>query len=88
MKHSLSALDLNNIILPTIYSNKVQAAIDKDDLGDPVNRLAFIRESVAYFESRLPRPTVEEYSAISKKFCDKYPALRNNQRTMYWVCSI
>ena len=31
-KYILSALDLNNIILPTMYSNKVQAVIDKDDL--------------------------------------------------------
>ncbi len=81
-------LSIKNIILPSAYSRKVQEYIDKDELGKPENRLLFIRESVSYFESRLPRPSPEEYAAISMKFCDKYPALRDGNRTNYWVyCS-
>ncbi len=77
--------DINNIILPSLFSKKVQDAIDNGKLGVPESRLLFVRESVAYFESRLPRPTAQEYATISKKFCDKYPALRNSQHTNYWV---
>ena len=85
MNQSWSKFDINNIILPTIYSKKVQDAIEKDELGNPANRLAFIRESVAYFETRLPWPTSDEYSAISKKFCDHYPVFKNAHHTKYWV---
>ncbi len=47
-------------------SNHVlQKRIEDGKLGVPEN--CFIRESVAYFESRLPCPTTEEYVAISKK---------------------
>ena len=49
--------DIHNIILPSVYSKKVQDAIENGKLGAPENRLLLIRESVAYFESRLPRPT-------------------------------
>lgn len=60
-------------------------AIEEGKLGEHLNRAAFIRESVAYFEAHLPRPTTEEYSAISKAFCDKYPVLRTACQTKYWV---
>ena len=77
--------DINNIILPAVYSKRVQDAINDGKIGKPENRLLFIRESVAYFESSLDRPTAQEYAAISKQFCDHYPVLRNSQHTDYWV---
>ena len=80
--------DINNIVLPSVYSKRVQDAIDNGMLGDKDFRLAFIRESVSYFESRLPNPTPQEYAAISKKFCDKYTILRSSQRTKYWVIPV
>ena len=72
-------------MLPTDFSKKVKDAIDNGDINKSENRLAFIRECVTYFESRLPRPTTEEYSAISKAFCDRYPILRRGNITNYWV---
>ena len=71
-----------------MYSKKVQDALDKGEVATGDTRLAFIRESVAYFEARLPRPTPEEYAAISKKFCDEYPVFRNTRYTNYWVIFI
>ncbi len=41
--------------------------IEDGKLDVPENYLLFFRESVAYFESRLPCPTTEEYVAMSKK---------------------
>ena len=69
------SFDINNIILPSIYSRRIQNAADSDNLKVTEIRNAFVRESVAYFERILPRPTHEQYSAISKAFCDKYPSL-------------
>ena len=81
-----SKFNVNNIVLPTVFSKRVQDAIDKDLLTKPENRLAFIRECVSFFESQLERPTVQEYTAISKKICDVYPAMKNMNHTKYWVC--
>lgn len=63
----LPKFDVNNIVLPTAFSKRVQDAIESNTLAKPENRLAFIRECVSYFESYLERPTNEEYAAISKK---------------------
>ena len=65
---------------------QLQDAIDKNQISMPENRLAFIRECVNYFEGYLACPTPEEYSAISKKICDKYPTLKSSKYTKYWVC--
>ena len=83
----MSKFDITNINLPTNFSKKVQDSIDNNTLGNPENRLSMIRECVNYFEGRgLERPTTEQYAAISRKICDKYPALRNSHHTKYWVC--
>lgn len=79
--------NINNIVLPAVYSKRVQDAIENGTLGIHENRLLFVRESVDYFEIRLPRPTFEQYAAISRKFCDTYPVLRSPHHTNYWVCS-
>lgn len=84
---SLCNFSMTDIILPSVFSKRIQDAIEGGELGKPENRLAFIREAVAYFESQLPCPTAEQYAAISKKFCIKYPALRNAHHTNFWVCA-
>ena len=77
--------DINNIVLPTIYSKKVQHAIENDELNQPPLRLAFVREIVSHFECRLPEPTSDEYTAIAKRLCDKHPNLKDPKKSRYWV---
>ena len=85
MKTELHRFDINNIILPTVFSKRIQDAIDNGTLGLSENRLGFVRECVAFFESILPRPTGEEYAAISRKFCSEYPSLQDKHHRNYWV---
>lgn len=81
-----ATFDINNIILPTKFSKKVQDVLGGGELGKFENRCAFIRECVNYFETWLPRPTPEEYSAISKRICETYPVLKDTNHTKFWVC--
>lgn len=78
-----SNFDILNIVLPSTFSRRVQESIENNTLGEPQNRLAFIRECVSYFESQLKRPTAEEYTAISKKICETYPVMKNPNHTKY-----
>ena len=80
--------DVNNIILPTTFSKRVMHAIALNQLGQQHIRAAFLRECVAYFEKQLPRPTMEQFSQISKKICDEYPVLKDLNRSKYWVSSV
>ena len=84
-------MDLLNILpvaklltLPVYhFQAEVENAIDKNELDTPENRQAFVRECVAYFEGILPRPSTVEYSAISRKICDKYPCLKDRRASKY-----
>lgn len=85
MQELRSDFDITNICLPRVFSRKLQSAIERGELATPEYRVLFIREAVSYFEARLQRPTSEQYIAISRKFCDEYPALKNSHHTNYWV---
>ena len=71
--------------MPLNFSNKIRSAIVNGELGVPANRMAFVRECVAYFEIQLPRPSNDEYTAIAKRICDEYPTMRSANQTKYWV---
>ncbi len=71
--------DINNIQLPRVFRSSVQQAADLDKLSDDTIRNAFITESVLYFRRILPRPTHDQYDAICKAFCDKYPSLKHSK---------
>jgi len=43
----------------------------------PLPRAAFVRECVQYYESILPRPTEEEYTANAQALVAKYPAMKD-----------
>lgn len=78
---------INQITLPSKFSLKVQNAIERGELGDSTIRQVFVRECVAYFESRLPHPTADEYSNISRTICDTFPCLKDKRTSKYWVCT-
>ena len=60
------------------------AAIETDQLISD-NRRAFVRECVDFFEPILPNPSKEQFKEISKRLCDKFPALKDAKKTVYWV---
>ena len=82
---SKASFDISNIVLPSCFSRRVQGAIDGNTLNEPDNRCAFVRECVQHFDSILPRPSENEYKAISKKIVDTYPSLKDARRSDYWV---
>ena len=43
-----------------------------------------MRECVAHYEPMLPRPTHEQYTAITKALLEQYPSLRD-RGTLCWV---
>ena len=74
---------ISKIPLPH-FSKKTQAAIASGDIVLPLPRAAFMRECVAHYEPMLPRPTHEQYTAITKALLEQYPSLRD-RGTFYWV---
>ena len=47
-------------------------------------KAAFVRKYVAHYEPMLPRPTEEQYTAITKALLKQYLSLRD-RGTLYWV---
>ena len=80
-----ATFNVREFFLPTHFSRKVQRAIDNGTLGEPDNRTAFVRETVAFFEGILPAPTTSQYEAISRKIVEKYPQLKDTRSSKYWV---
>lgn len=74
--------NIRKITLPQ-FGQRTQAAIDSGDVVLPTARAAFVRECVAHYEPILPRPTEEQYMAITPALLAKYPCLKD-RGTCYW----
>jgi len=48
------------------------------------NRFFLLREAVTFYEGICPKPTTNEYTAMAKTLCHKYPELKDKGDT-YWV---
>ena len=66
------------------FSEKTRAAIAGGEIVLPLPRAAFVRECVAHYEPVLPRPTEEQYTAITKALLKEVPCLKD-KGTFYWV---
>ena len=56
----------------------MQEAVDSGKIIFPTPRAAFVRECVAFYEPILPRPTEEEYLAITKALLEKGHSIEQN----------
>lgn len=59
------------------FSRKTKAAIASGEIVLPLPRAAFVREYVAHYEPMLPRPTEEQYTAITKALLKEVPCLKD-----------
>ena len=59
------------------FSRKTKAAIASGEIVLPLPRVAFVRECVAHYEPMLPRPTEEQYTAITKALLKEVPCLKD-----------
>ena len=69
---------------PTSAKKNKHAVIVSGGIVLPLPRAAFVRECVAHYEPMLPRPTHEQYTAITKALLEQYLSLRD-RGTLYWV---
>ena len=75
--------NIRSISLPH-FSEKTRAAIASGKIVQPLPKAAFVRECVAHYEPVLPRPTEEQYTAITQALLKEVPCLKD-KCTLYWV---
>ena len=68
-----------------ILSDKTKEVLTRGIKGN--NKFFLLREAVTFYEGLCPKPTNEEYVAMAKALCYKYPELKdkNPVENRYWV---
>ena len=75
-------------VLTNFTPNVLRAIENKQLLGIMKTRL--LRQAASFYWGLCPRPTHDEYVAMSIALCDKYPQLRDKMPSQgkYWVSSL
>ena len=75
--------------VPATFTPDVLRAIENNQLLG-VMKTRLLRQAAGFYWGLCPRPTHDEYVAMSMSLCDKYPQLRDKRppQGKYWVSYI